>query len=84
MWTGIVIRVPIPHTRDMNETTFTFQEAYGNMPRALWQEIKRHNVSPTDYMMIQFHAGEDWDRIRSFIKANLNGKSFNYPFGGTP
>lgn len=61
---------------------FTFQEAYGHLPTSLWALIKKHNVSPADYMMLQFSFSEDFDRIADFIKANLNGKSFNYPLGG--
>ena len=68
----------------MNLNRYTFQEAYGNMPVPLWTLIKRHNVSPADYMLMQLHVNEDWDRIADFIKANLTGKSFSYPFGGTP
>ena len=66
----------------MNINTFTFQEAYGDVPKPLWTLIKRHNVTPSDYMMMQLHMGEDWDRLADFIKASLNGKSFSYPFGG--
>lgn len=66
----------------MNTKTFTFQEAYGDMPTPLWRLIKKHNVSPADYMMMQLAMGEDWDRLSDFILANLTGTTFNYPFGG--
>lgn len=66
----------------MNENNLTFQEAYGTMPKALWALIKRYNVSPSDYMMIEFTTGEDYNAIESFILDNLRGNSFCYPLGG--
>lgn len=66
----------------MNLSRFTFQEAYGHMPTALWTLIKRHNVTPSDYMMMQLHMCEDWERISDFILAHVRGNSFSYPFGG--
>lgn len=66
----------------MNEKTYTFQEAYGDMPTPLWRTIKKHNVSPADYMMLQLSMNEDWDRIQAFILMNLHNNSFVYPFGG--
>lgn len=66
----------------MNTTNFTFHESFGHMPKALLTLIKRHNVTPADYMMLQLHMCEDWERIADFILANLRGKSFAYPFGG--
>lgn len=65
----------------MNENNLTFQEAYGHMPKALWTLIKRHNVTPADYMMMCLSFGEDYARLADFITGNLIGKSFNYPFG---
>lgn len=61
---------------------FTFQEAYGHLPKSLWTLIKKSNVSPSDYLLLQLNFCEDWDRIADFIKANLNNGSFIYPLSG--
>lgn len=66
----------------MNENDLTFQEAYGTMPKALWKIIRKYNVSPSDYMMIEFTTGEDYDQIAGFITDNLRNGSFLYPMGG--
>lgn len=65
----------------MDEETYTFQEAYGDMPVPLWKTIKKHNVSPADYMMLQLSMNEDWDRLDTFIKMHSKSGSFVYPFG---
>lgn len=63
---------------------YTDLEAYGLIRNDTVSLINRHNVSPSDMMLIQFSLQEDWDRINGFIRANVKGmrRNFYYPFGG--
>lgn len=63
---------------------FTFDENYGDMRSDTYSLIKRHNVSPADYLMLEIHFRNDWDRMNMFITQNVRGirRNFYYPYGG--
>ena len=70
------------YTAEEANTDMTFHESYGYMPKVMLAMVKRHNVSPADYLMLEMEFGTDWDSMRQFIRDNLRGRSFYYPFGG--
>lgn len=39
------------------DTSMTFQEAYGEMPKWLWKKVKEFNVSPADYQELELKYG---------------------------
>jgi len=59
-------------------------DGYGIIRNDTLSLIRRHNVSPSDMMLIQFSFKEDWDRINNFILNHVKGirRNFYYPFGG--
>lgn len=59
-------------------------ESYGLIRTDTMAMIRKHNVSPSDMMLIQLSLGEDWERINDFIRAHVKGmrRNFYYPFGG--
>lgn len=63
---------------------YTDHESYGIIRNDTMALIKRHNVSPSDMMLVQLSFREDWDRINDFIMSNVKGmrRNFYYPFGG--
>ena len=64
--------------------TMTFHESYGELPVHLLRMVKRMNISPSDWMMLELQFAQDFEAIKDFINANRsqsNG-SFIYPFGG--
>lgn len=63
---------------------FTYNENFGSLRFDTAALISKHNVSPADFMLIEFGFGQDWDRINDFIRANVKGmrRNFYYPFGG--
>lgn len=52
--------------------TMTFQEAYGELPTKTWRLIKKHNVSPSDYYMM-----EDMLMDRAMAYDSMNWEVFN-------
>lgn len=63
---------------------YTTQEDYGIIRSDTMNLIRKHNVSPSDMMLIQLDMREDWDRINDFIVSHVKGmrRNFYYPFGG--
>lgn len=65
-------------------TTMTFHESYGELPVHMLRMVKRMNISPSDWMMLELQFDGDFERMRDFINLNRhpsNG-SFIYPMGG--
>ena len=64
-------------------TTMTFHESYGELPTHMLRMVKRMNISPADWMMLELRFDGDFESIRDFINANRNPSngSFTYPFG---
>lgn len=64
--------------------TMTFHESYGELPVHMLRMVKRMNISPSDWMMLELQFDSDFEAMRDFINLNrskTNG-SFIYPFGG--
>jgi hypothetical protein len=63
---------------------FTYDENYGDLRFDTAALIRKHNVSPADWLLLEIHFRNDWDRINRFILDNVKGirRNFYYPFGG--
>lgn len=44
-------------------------EWYGELPASLFRLVKRYNVSPSDYVDLEYFCNEDFDRMAKAIVA---------------
>lgn len=56
----------------------TFHESYGGeLPVKTLALIKAANVSPADYILMQFQYGDDWSQIDHAIQRHSSTGSFS-------
>ena len=62
----------------------TILESYGELPVHILRMDKRMNISPCDWMMLEFQYEQDFEAMRDFINLHRHPKngSFIYPLGG--
>jgi hypothetical protein len=60
----------------------TFHESYGELPKSLLSRIRKTNVSPADYSMLEMQHGEgNYRAIHEAIDAQTRGGMFQPIFG---
>lgn len=56
-----------------------FNENYGELPKSLLSLIRRHNVSPADYDILEF-SGMSFSDMEAHIKSNLRDGMYVMPW----
>lgn len=59
-------------------TAMTFHETYGEIPKRLLRTIKRHNVSPADFFVLEERHGDDFKAIENDIVDFVHNGQFSF------
>ena len=63
--------------------TMTYHESYGDLTVSLNRALKRYNVSPMDYQMLEDEFGEgNYDTILAAVKQRSEGGMYQMPWPG--